>query len=62
MPAYAAPLRDMRYVLNEFADVARLQALPGCAEMQPDLVDPVLEEAAKLCQEVLFPLNRSGDE
>lgn len=63
MPAYAAPLRDMRFVLNEFAGHARLAALPGCAEMvSPDLVDPVLEEAAKLCSEVLFPLNRPGDE
>ena len=62
MPSYAAPLRDMRFVLNELADPARLRALPGCEEMTPDLVDPVLEEAAKLCAEVLFPLNRSGDE
>ena len=62
MPAYAAPLRDIRFCLSEYLDPARLTALPGCAEMTPDLVDPVLEEAAKLCQEVLFPLNRSGDE
>ena len=62
MPAYHAPLRDMRFLLNEFADPARLRALPGCEEMTPDLVDPILEEAAKLCQEVLFPLNRPGDE
>ncbi len=62
MPSYAAPLRDIRFCLNEYLDPARLAALPGCAEMTPDLVDPVLEEAAKLCQEVLFPLNRSGDE
>ena len=36
--------------------------MPGCEELGPDLIDPVLEEAAKLCEEVLFPLNRSGDE
>ncbi len=62
MPSYTAPLRDIRFCLTEYLDPARLTALPGCAEMTPDLVDPVLEEAAKLCQEVLFPLNRSGDE
>jgi len=62
MPAYKAPLRDMRFVLNEIADPARLRALPGCEEVGPDLIDPVLEEAAKLCEEVLFPLNRPGDE
>ncbi len=62
MPSYAAPLRDIRFCLTEYLDPARLTALPGCAEMTPELVDPVLEEAARLCQEVLFPLNRTGDE
>jgi butyryl-CoA dehydrogenase len=62
MPAYTAPLRDMHFVLNELADPDRLRALPGCEEVTPELVDPVLEEAAKLCSEVLFPLNRPGDE
>jgi butyryl-CoA dehydrogenase len=62
MPSYRAPLRDMRFVLHELADGTRLRSLPGCAEVTPELVDPVLEEAAKLCEEVLFPLNRPGDE
>jgi alkylation response protein AidB-like acyl-CoA dehydrogenase len=61
MPAYAAPLRDMRFVVNELAGMERLRALPGCEEV-PDLMDPVLEEAAKLCEQLLLPLNRSGDE
>ncbi len=62
MPTYTAPLRDMRFVLNEVVGLDRLAALPGCEEMGPDLLDPILEEAARLCQEVLLPLNRSGDE
>ncbi|MBY0330905.1 MAG: acyl-CoA dehydrogenase C-terminal domain-containing protein [Acetobacteraceae bacterium] len=62
MPGYTAPLRDMRFLLNEFVDPARLRSLPGCEEMTPDLIDPILDEAGKLCSEVLFPLNRSGDE
>jgi phosphomannomutase len=62
MADYKAPLRDMRFVLNEFMDPARLRALPGCEEMTDDLVDPILEEAGKLCAEVLFPINRPGDE
>ncbi|MBX9700079.1 MAG: acyl-CoA dehydrogenase family protein, partial [Acetobacteraceae bacterium] len=62
MPGYTAPLRDMRFLLNEFVDPARLRSLPGCEEMTPDLIEPILEEAGKLCSEVLFPLNRSGDE
>ena len=62
MATYEAPLRDMRFVLNEVLDTARLRALPGCEEMTPDVVDSILEEGAKVCEEVLFPLNRSGDE
>jgi hypothetical protein len=30
--------------------------------VHPDLVDAVLEEAARFCQDVLLPINRSGDE
>jgi len=61
MPTYAAPLRDMRFVLTELAGAERLRALPGCEELSPDLIDPVLEEAAKFCAEVLLPLNQPGD-
>ena len=36
--------------------------LPGCEEATPELIDSVLEEAAKLAESELAPLNRSGDE
>lgn len=62
MAAYAAPLREMRFVYQELFDFDAVQALPGLEEVSADLVDTVLEEAAKICQEVLHPLNRSGDE
>src|SRR5262249_3146835 len=62
MVTYKAPLRDMCFVLYELHRGDALAQLPGFEEMTPDLIDPVLEEAAKLCEEVLFPLNRSGDE
>jgi 3-(methylsulfanyl)propanoyl-CoA dehydrogenase len=62
MPSYKAPLRDMRFVLYELHDGAALPELPGYEEFTPDLVNPVLDEAAKICEEVLHPLNRSGDE
>jgi len=62
MPAYKAPLRDMRFVLYELMHADKLPSLPGYEEFGRDLVDPILEEAAKLCEEVLQPLNRSGDE
>ena len=62
MTTYSAPLRDMRFVLHELLEVRRLADLPGYEEATPDLIDAVLEEGAKLAENVLFPLNRSGDE
>lgn len=62
MPTYKAPLRDIRFVLHELLQVAQLTELPGYGEATPDTIDAVLEEAAKLCEAVLAPLNRTGDE
>ena len=62
MPLYKAPLRDMRFVMFELMQGDEIAALPGYEEFTRDLIDPVLEEAAKICEQVLFPLNRSGDE
>ncbi|MCA0201547.1 MAG: acyl-CoA dehydrogenase C-terminal domain-containing protein [Proteobacteria bacterium] len=63
MTTYAAPLRDMRFVLHEVLEAAdTLTALPGFADASADLMDAVLDECAKLCEGVLFPINRVGDE
>ena len=62
MSAYAAPLKDMRFVLNELAGLGSVAKLPGYGEATPDTVDAILEEAAKFASEVLDPLNYSGDE
>jgi len=63
MAQYLPPLRDMQFVLHEvLGAVERLQQLPAHAELSRELADQVLEEGGKFCSEVLFPLNRSGDE
>ncbi|MCB2106826.1 MAG: acyl-CoA dehydrogenase C-terminal domain-containing protein [Rhodobacteraceae bacterium] len=63
MPTYTAPLRDMRFLLHEvFAAEQTLTALKGFEEVTADVMDAVLEECAKLCQGVLFPLNQVGDQ
>ncbi len=63
MPTYKAPLDDIRFVLNEVFDYSgTIASLPGYEEATTDLVDAVLEEAAKLCENELQPLNLSGDE
>jgi len=59
---YAAPLADIRFQLSEIADLAEIATLPDCEQATPDLVDAILEEAAKLAGDVLAPLNRIGDE
>ncbi len=62
MQVYDAPLRDMRFVLNELHNDDGFGDLPAFEEFTPDLTDAILEEAGKFCREVLLPLNRSGDE
>src|SRR5215472_4337007 len=62
MTQYKAPLRDYRFVMTELFDVGELAKLPGYEEATPDVFGAVLEEGAKLCEEVLLPINRSGDE
>ncbi|HUQ81777.1 MAG TPA: acyl-CoA dehydrogenase C-terminal domain-containing protein [Gemmatimonadaceae bacterium] len=61
MPTYKAPLDDIRFLLNDVLDVGQLAALPGYADATPDLLGAVMDEAAKLCEEVLQPLNQTGD-
>src|ERR1700730_14166504 len=62
MTPYLAPLRDMHFVMRELAGLDALSSLPGYEDATPELVEAVLEEAAKLAAEVLAPLNRTGDE
>jgi alkylation response protein AidB-like acyl-CoA dehydrogenase len=59
--SYAAPIKDMLFVLEELADLARIADLPGFDEAGVDTAQAVLEESAKLCGEVLAPLNVEGD-
>ncbi|MFZ2321428.1 MAG: acyl-CoA dehydrogenase C-terminal domain-containing protein [Pseudomonas sp.] len=63
MPAYRAPLRDMRFVFDEVLGASQvLQDLPDQGEFSSDLADAILEEAAKLAENVLAPLNGPGDQ
>ncbi len=62
MSEYNAPLRDMKFVLQELAGLDQVVQLPGCEEATPDLVDAILEEAGKFAAGVLSPLNVVGDE
>jgi 3-(methylthio)propanoyl-CoA dehydrogenase len=59
--SYQAPLKDMRFALNELAGLGEVAKLPGYQDATPDTVDAILEEASKFASEVLDPINFSGD-
>lgn len=62
MPQYKAPLRDMKFVMNEVLDnVSHYASLPGAEDASPDMVDAILQEGAKFCEQVLSPMNQTGD-
>ena len=61
MSEYVAPLKDIRFVMQELAGLDQVVALPGCEEASPDVIDAILDEAAKFAGAVLSPLNRVGD-
>lgn len=61
MPVYTAPLDNIRFVLNDVLGVEKLSTLPGYEEATPDMIDQIIEGGAAICQDILFPLNQSGD-
>ncbi|MBF9235064.1 acyl-CoA dehydrogenase C-terminal domain-containing protein [Microvirga alba] len=62
MPVYKAPVDDVMFLLNDVFPIERHNNLPGFADATPDVVEAVLSEGAKLCEEAFAPLNLSGDQ
>jgi hypothetical protein len=63
MPEYKAPLREINFVMKELLDSeAHYASFPGGAEATPEMVEAIIGEGAKFCEEVIAPLNQSGDE
>jgi acyl-CoA dehydrogenase len=61
MPVYKAPVEDALFLLNDVFHIERFANLPGFAEASPDVVQAILGEVGKFCENVLTPLNRVGD-
>ena len=58
---YAAPTREMLFVMKEIGGLDAVLQQPGHEEVDPDLVDAILGEAGKFATDVLAPLNQPGD-
>src|SRR5688500_12026032 len=58
---YRAPVRELRFVLDELLAVQELSASPELSEYSPQLGESVLEEAGRFASTVLDPLNQTGD-
>src|SRR6201992_3016916 len=62
MRVYRAPLEDYRFLLHEFFEVEKQTDVPQFGDLSAGGMDGVLASAAKICEDVLQPLNQSGDE
>ena len=62
MPVYNPPSENIKFVLHDVLNAGQLSELPGFEEVSEDLMDQILEEGGKICEQVLFPLNQSGDQ
>jgi len=60
--SYTPPAKDMMFVIENLADIARVSQLPGLADSNLDTAGAILDEGAKLAAEVIAPLNALGDQ
>ena len=58
---YRSPLAEIRFHLDHVAGFSRVASTYRFSDATPDTVDAVLSEAARLCDEVMAPLNRAAD-
>ncbi len=62
MPTYSAPVKDIKFLLHDYFNLQQYNNMPAFAEATPDLLDAILDEAAKGAENIYQPLNLSGDE
>ncbi|MDD7911128.1 acyl-CoA dehydrogenase C-terminal domain-containing protein [Pseudovibrio exalbescens] len=62
MPSYSAPVEDTLFLLNDVLGYQNYSHLPRFSEATPDVVEAILKEGAKFCEERMQPLNQSGDQ
>lgn len=60
--AYKAPVRDLSFVLHDVLQVENFGNLLPDADLSRDLIDQIVEEGGKFAEEVIAPINRTGDQ
>src|ERR1700761_708623 len=61
MPIYKAPVEDVNFLFNDVFQIDRYDNLRGFSDASADVREAIIGEAAKFSEEVLQPLNRTGD-
>ena len=62
MPSYIAPVEDMMFLFNKLRNNEKYNEIEKYKEVNSELVKDILEEAAKISQNLILPLAKSGDE
>ena len=62
MPEYKAPIRDIKFVMQELLDCDSHYQKLGYEDASLDMVDAIVSEAAKFTEQIIAPINQSGDE
>jgi alkylation response protein AidB-like acyl-CoA dehydrogenase len=62
VPQYRAPVRDTRFIFDHVIGIDRYANLPGFENASADVIEAVLTEGGRVCEDILFPINKSGDE
>jgi hypothetical protein len=62
MPIYRAPVDDYKFLLHELFELEKQTDLPRFDQLSADTIDDILTNAGKFCEDVLQPINQSGDE
>jgi len=62
MPEYKAPIRDIKFVMQELLECDKHYQQLGYQEASEEMVDAIITEAAKFTEQVISPLNQIGDQ
>ena len=62
MPTYTAPVEDMMFLFEKLRNNQNYNEIEKYQEVTPELVKDILEEAAKINQNIILPLAKAGDE